>query len=94
MLTIIATIKAKSDKIEFVRSELEKLIPLTRAEEGCLTYDLHQDNHNPAHFVFYETWGSHDFFQAHLDSQHLTDYLAATDGAIEEFTINQMTRIG
>ena len=39
-------------------------------------------------------WGLMTFFQAHLDSQHLKNYLAVTDGALEEMTINQMTRIG
>ena len=53
-LTIVANIEAKSDKIDFVKAELEKLIHITRSEDGCLQYDLHQDNENPAHFMFYE----------------------------------------
>ena len=53
-LTIVANIKAKSDKIDLTKAELEKLIDITSAEEGCLKYDLHQDNENPAHFLFYE----------------------------------------
>ncbi len=52
-LTIVANIKAKADKIDLVKAELLKLIDITRAEEGCLQYDLHQDNENPAHFLFY-----------------------------------------
>ncbi len=55
-LTIVANIKAKADKIDLVKAELEKLIDITRSEEGCLQYDLHQDNENPAHFLFYETY--------------------------------------
>ena len=57
-LTIVANIKAKPDKIELVKNELEKLIDITRAEKGCVQYDLHQDNDNPAHFLFLRT-GSH-----------------------------------
>ena len=59
-LTIVANITAKSDKIELVKAELEKLIPITRAEEGCINYDLHQDKGNPAHFLFYENWESRE----------------------------------
>lgn len=29
-----------------------------------------------------------------MGSQHLADYVAATEGAIESFTINEMTRFG
>ena len=45
-LTIVADIVAKQDKIELVKSELLKLIEPTLAEEGCINYDLHQDNNN------------------------------------------------
>jgi quinol monooxygenase YgiN len=53
-LTIFANIKAKADRIDLVKAELEKRLDITRAEAGCINYDLHQDNENPAHFLFYE----------------------------------------
>ena len=93
MLTIVATIKAKADKIDLVRTELEKLIDVTRAEAGCINYDLHQDNEDPAHFLFYENWESRDLWQKHMGTPHLQAYLAATEGAVEAFTVNEMTRI-
>ncbi len=92
-LTIVAHITAKADKIEFVKTELEKLIDITRAEEGCLQYDLHQGNENPAHFMFYENWASRDLWQAHMNAPHLQDYIAATEGAIEDFVVHQMTHL-
>lgn len=93
-LTIVANIHAKPDKIDLVKSELIKLIETTRAEEGCIDYDMHQDNENPAHFMFYENWESRELWQAHMGNQHLADYMAATDGAVEGFTLNEMTIIG
>ncbi len=92
-LTIVANIKAKSGKIDRVKAELEKLIPITRAEVGCINYDLHQDHENPAHFLFYENWESRELWQAHMGNQHLQNYMAATEGAFEEFTVNEMTQI-
>jgi quinol monooxygenase YgiN len=92
-LTIVANIKASEDKIDLVKAELVKLIDITRAEDGCINYDLHQDNENPAHFLFYENWESRDLRQAHMGNQHLKDYLAATEGAVAEFTVNEMTHI-
>jgi len=92
-LTIVAHITANSDKIELVKAELEKLIAITRSEEGCLQYDLHQDNENPAHFMFYENWESRELWQAHMNNQHLKDYLAATEGAVEVFTLHEMTHL-
>ncbi len=91
-LTIVAHITAKSDKIDFVKAELEKLIDITRSEEGCLQYDLHQDNEKPAHFMFYENWESRELWQTHMNNQHLKDYMTATEGTVEVFTLHEMTR--
>lgn len=93
-LTIVAHITAASDKVELVRTELLKLIRITRAEEGCINYDLHQDNENPAQFLFYENWESRELWQVHMENQHLKDYMAATEGAVEDFTLHEMTHIG
>lgn len=92
-LTIVADITAQADKADLVKAELEKLIPITLAEEGCLQYDLHVDNENPAHFLFFENWTSRELWQKHMGAQHLQDYKAATDGAIEEFSLYEMTKV-
>ena len=65
-LTIVANIIAKKGQVELVKSELIKLIEPTRLEEGCIDYELHQDNENPAHFVFLENWTSRELLQKHL----------------------------
>ncbi|MEM9776563.1 MAG: putative quinol monooxygenase [Chloroflexota bacterium] len=92
-LTIVARIEAKSDKIDLVKSELLKLIEPTRKEAGCIQYDLHQDNENPAVFLFYENWENRDFWQDHMNNAHLAAYMEATDGAVAEFTVSEMTLI-
>lgn len=90
-LTIVADIMAKEDKVELVKSELEKLIPPTLSEQGCLQYDLHQDNENPAHFLFFENWESRELWLAHIEQPHIKAYAEATEGAIEGFSLYEMT---
>ncbi len=92
-LTIIATIVANIDKVELVKTEMIKLLDKTRIEEGCINYDLHQDNDNPAYFVFHENWESEAHLEKHLASQHIAEYMAATEGCIETFVLNKMTHI-
>ena len=92
-LTIVAHIRAKSNQIDLVKAELLKLIDITRAEAGCINYDLHQDNDNPAHFLFYENWESRELWQTHMNNKHLKDYMTATDGAVEDFTLHEMSQI-
>ena len=92
-LTIVARILAKEEKRELVKSELLKLIDITRAEQGCINYDLHQDSENPNFFIFYENWENRELWQIHMNNQHLADYLKATEGAVEEFIVHEMKNI-
>lgn len=92
-LTIIANITAAANQTELVKAELQKLIPVTLAEEGCIQYDLHQDNENSAHFTFFENWESRELWQTHMNAPHLAAYMNATDGAVEEFTLFEMSKI-
>ena len=92
-LTIVADILAKPDQIEFLKSALQKLIPPTLAEEGCLQYDLHEDNENPAHFLFYENWASRELWQQHMEADHIKDHIAATEDAVESVSLYEMTHL-
>ncbi len=93
-LTILANILAKEGQSDLVKQELLKLIAITRAEAGCVNYDLHQDNSNKHLFLFYENWESKLLWQKHMKNKHLADYVIATADAIESFTLNEMTIIG
>ena len=87
-LTIVAHIRALPEW-----AELEKLVAPTRAEAGCLQYDLHRDDEDPAHFLFFENWESRELWQAHMAAPHLAAYLEAVDGEVADFTVHEMSRI-
>ena len=92
-LTIVARILAKPEKKELIKSELVKLIEPTLKEEGCINYDLHQDNENENLFLFYENWTSRELWQKHMNAAHLAQYMEAVEGAVEDFTLNEMTLV-
>jgi quinol monooxygenase YgiN len=92
-LTIVANIIAKEDKIDLIKTELLKLIDITLAEKGCINYDLHQDNENPTHFVFYEKWETRELWQSHMAGKHLQEFVANTQDALSLLTVNEMTKI-
>ncbi len=92
-LTIVARIEAKPDRVELVKRELLKLIEPTRAEDGCIQYDLHQDNERPELFLFFENWESRALWQAHMENSHLKSYLEATADAVANFTLNEMSHV-
>ncbi len=92
-LTVITGLKVKSDALEAVKPELLKLATKTRAEKGCLNFDLHQDNDNPAHFLIYGRWESRDYWKTHMNNQPLKNYMGSTKNTVEEFSLNEMTLI-
>ncbi|MCI5064441.1 antibiotic biosynthesis monooxygenase [bacterium] len=89
-LTIVARIQAREGAVELVREELLKLVPETLKEEGCLQYDLHQDTTDPRVFLFYENWESRELWLAHMESAHIRLYREKTEGAVEDFALNEM----
>lgn len=92
-LTIVARIEANVDKVELVKAELLKLVAPTLEEAGCIQYDLHQDNENPAVFLFYENWENRELWQQHMNNSHIAEYLKATEGAVASFTLNEMSQL-
>lgn len=92
-LTIIARIEAKENNIDIVKKEALKLIEPTRKEEGCIQYDLHQDNENPTVFMFFEIWKNQELWQKHIENTPLQNFTKVTDGLLSDLTINQMSII-
>ena len=43
--------------------------------------------------MFHENRESRELWQTYMNAQHLQDYMTAAEGAVEEFTLNEMTHI-
>ncbi|KAF2072842.1 hypothetical protein CYY_005853 [Polysphondylium violaceum] len=65
MLHVIATVVAKKESIEKVKEIIEGMIEPTRAEKGCVQYDLLQSDENSAVFVLVERWETSQDLDAH-----------------------------
>jgi len=68
---IVAHVVAREGEEARVLAELEELIEPTRAEPGCLKYELFVNKEKPSDFVFMEEYASDAAFQAHMDSKHV-----------------------
>jgi quinol monooxygenase YgiN len=90
-LTILAKIVAKKDCVESLKNELLRLVAPTRQEEGCIEYRLHQDNDNPAVFLFYENWANAACLDQHMNTARFKAYLAATEDLVAQKTVHRLT---
>lgn len=83
-LTVVARIKAKPGQEARVREELRKLLAPTRAEQGCLNYDMHVSTENPGEFLFYENWTTEELWRAHINAPHIQSWLKLSDALCAE----------
>lgn len=94
LLTIIATFRAKPGREDQLREALTSIIEPTLAEDGCVTYALHQGVADPAVFAFYENWGSKEQLDAHLASPHITTSLTGLPELLDgELVITPLRRL-
>ncbi len=68
---IVALIKAKADQVEPLKEILLGQIGPTRAEDGCVSYELLQNLKDETDFAFVEQWRDMDAVKAHIKSEHL-----------------------
>ncbi len=83
-MIIVARFRAKAGHEARLRQELQRLLEPTRAEAGCLLYDLHQSHSDPAQFLFYEIWRSEADLDAHFQTPHLQALLQAVPEFLDE----------
>jgi quinol monooxygenase YgiN len=82
-VTVIARFRAKEGQESRLGQELQRLLAPTRAEDGCISYDLHQSTSDPALFVFYENWASQEALDAHFQTPHLQALLKLVSDLVE-----------
>jgi quinol monooxygenase YgiN len=70
-LRVVARIKARPEKVEEVRELLSGLTGPTRAEPGCVSYELMQNRQDPTDFTFVEEWAGDEAFDAHFRTEHM-----------------------
>ena len=72
-IRVVAHLTAKPDTVDKTRDALLTLIQRTRAEDGCIVYELMQNNEDPVDFTFVEEWTDDESLDKHLESAHIRD---------------------
>ncbi|MBF2021967.1 MAG: antibiotic biosynthesis monooxygenase [Hydrococcus sp. C42_A2020_068] len=81
-IRVIAHVIALPNKIEELKAVLLNLVEPTRQEEGCIQYDLFQNQTDPTDFTFVEEWTTKQALDKHLASEHLQAAVQKIDGLV------------
>ncbi|WP_292294661.1 putative quinol monooxygenase [Marivita sp.] len=92
-LTIVADIRANPGHEDDFAELLTSFVEPTRAEQGCVQYDLHRDDLDPGHFLFFEIWKTRGLLQDHIASPHIAGSAKARGRLVASAVVSEMTRI-
>jgi len=70
-VTLIVAMRARAGREAELEKELRALVGPTRAERGCIAYDLHASSDLPGLFLLREIWASLKHHQKHWDTEHM-----------------------
>ncbi len=86
-LTVIASLKAKPGKEAALFAALSALVAPTRAEAGCILYEMHRSHEHPGWFIFNELWETRPIWDAHMVTPHLVAFSAMQDDLVDTWEL-------
>jgi quinol monooxygenase YgiN len=75
-LHVVAVLPAKPGSEDTVRNALAALVAPTRAESGCVSYELYESAASPGTFFTVETWKAQSELDAHMQTPHIAQVIA------------------
>ncbi len=75
---MLAVATAKPGQEDELGRRLHALMVPTRAEPGCLRFELHRSASHPAVWMAYEQWRSPADLEAHYGMPHLRQFVAGS----------------
>ncbi len=82
-LNVVAVLKAKAGSETVLQDALTGLIEPTRAEPGCISYELFRSAADATTFVTIEKWQSQDDLDAHMQTPHIAQALQVAGDVLD-----------
>ena len=83
VLVVVAEGKARPGKEDELRRRLQALLAPTRAEAGCIQYDMHDSLEEPGKFIFFERWTTREALDQHLKTPHMTEFFGHVEDLVD-----------
>ena len=83
-VTVLARFKAKKGFEEELKQAIMSCVKPTRAEAGCINYDLHNLAEDKGVLMLYENWVSKKDLDVHLEMPYLRELKAKAEKLCSE----------
>ena len=93
-LVLVADFTARPDSVQELTARMLQLAEASRAEDGCLYYDLHVHDDDPLRLTFLEEWVDDAAHVAHDRTEHLAAFRADVPRLLDgEVRLRRMRRV-
>lgn len=92
-VAVVARFKANEGADQKLKEVLQSLIKPSRADEGCVKYELHQAINDPALFIFFEIWENKQCLEKHSATPHLQAFRSKAKELLAERDVTLLTNI-
>ncbi|MBX7172936.1 MAG: antibiotic biosynthesis monooxygenase [Pyrinomonadaceae bacterium] len=73
-LYLTAQLKVRNDKVEELKSAALAIVADSRAEDGCISYNVHQSIEDETIFIWRESWKSKDDLNKHFEKDYVKEF--------------------
>ena len=87
MIAVVARVAVKAGKSDEFLKEAKIVVEETRKENGCISYEGNQNTEDPLKFAIIEKWESKECLDAHMQTAHFKNFVAALGGLAAEETV-------
>lgn len=89
-VTLTGQIDVPADRLAAIRAALPDHIRATRAEPGCLSFEVSEDPAAPGRFLVAEEFADPDAFRAHQARAAASDWGRISAGVPRSYTVTGM----
>lgn len=75
-IILVAPLKVKEGMVDEAKNAALSLVDASRAEEGCLKYDIHQSIEDQTVLIWHEVWTSKGALDEHFQKPYFTSFFA------------------
>jgi quinol monooxygenase YgiN len=83
MIVVAAKFNGKPSSRSEILQMVAAISLLSRAENGCLTYQFYEQQPGGNEFLFFEEWRDQAALEAHFQTQHFAEFVKALPALIE-----------
>lgn len=84
-------IDVPADRLDQIRAGLIDHIRLTRAEPGCISFEVTEDPDSPGRFNVAEEFTDSNAFHAHQTRAQASDWARISDGIPRDYSVTGLT---